>query len=466
MITSAREEEPKLTYLNGTFEWLTNFNSVFHLLDPKFLFPDYYGSSTSRSVLHIGCGSSTMGEQLLGAFPNDYTHCLNVDRDRDIIDFMKDRSQKQRKQRETRISMAAKTTTKPTTCPNCDCEHVENATNHLRSTSDVQDNNNNMNNKWLVLDFCNEEQSKQCLPSDSFDVILDKSTLDCALCSQDAVSSLLAESYRALRPNSGVLFLISFHSHRLIIPLLKHLFYEGNIEHYVVDRMVDDYFHEGSVKREQEETFPNTTDLAQEITCIPQQRRMKFCSSLCIENYREYGQQRCHSKVDQHNIDNASNSSPWATGRFHPTKKYCKTINVFVCRKSEHKSPINRDSIQNHVIQVCNDWYIVNNPLLTQLREDDLRRSFEEKLGVRGSSSLDGLYLPLKECYDILFSNAEKSVLPYEYFLEDWNAFLADKSFGDSREDGNALPCGKRQAIPITDGMTITVALQFLKAMQ
>ena len=111
------------------------------------------------------------------------------------------------------------------------------------------------------------------------------------------------------------------------------------------------------------------------------------------------------------------------------------------------------------MIRVCDEWFVLSNPLVTQMREEVLRRSFGLKLGLSSQEvggDFGGRFLSLNGCYDILFTDDERSDLPFEYFLEDWSAFI----------DSYNSQSGERDALKRTDAMTLNVALQFLKAMQ
>ena len=75
--------------------------------------------------------------------------------------------------------------------------------------------------EFLTLDF-----TKESLPehyNNSFDLVLDKSTLDCTLCSDIATASLLLEVYRTLKEDGGVYIVVSFHELDLLLPLLRDL---------------------------------------------------------------------------------------------------------------------------------------------------------------------------------------------------------------------------------------------------
>lgn len=461
------------TFLTGTFEWLTNFDSIAHLLDPEYLFPNTEGEHNDPAhpdscctnirdlrLLNIGCGSSNVGEKLLLTYSKAYTQVTNVDRDVEIIDFMRQRTVQQQ------VYSSMKPSSYLTQCPSCNCKHHTIACSEKDELLDHESESESSNkiNKWIELDFSNSDRCKQYIAEKSFDVVLDKSTLDCALCSQDTTSSLLAESYRALRPNGGIFFLITFHSPQLIVPLLKYLYHD--IEYCVVDRMVDDYYCHtrstlrGSRMKTNEESNEENHSI-----------QMRFCSSSCREIHREKGRQRSSNFfiLEKSRTATKGTKCDTTTKAANPSIQSAKTVNVFVCRKNvNYCNSIGLDLLQEHIIRVCNDWYMVENPLVTHVREDALRSSFREKLSaLQDDGSLDGRYLPLEDCYDILFTNNEKSNLPYEYFLEDWNAFVADSSnlVEQQQEDGPCINKDIRLAVK-SDAMTLQVALQFLKAMQ
>ena len=72
--------------------------------------------------------------------------------------------------------------------------------------------------------------------------------------------------------------------------------------------------------------------------------------------------------------------------------------------------------------------------------------------GTASTASIATGCLPLRRCYEILFTDAEKEHLTYDFFMEDWNAFCVGR---EERGD----PVGK-------DGMTLDIAVEFLEVMQ
>ncbi|KAL3927536.1 MAG: hypothetical protein SGARI_005292, partial [Bacillariaceae sp.] len=167
-------------------------------------------STQQLHALHVGCGSSTVGEFLVQDL--GFAKVVNVDRDENIM------TQMQRRWQETVI------------------EH------------NGKDDNVASSMEFLTLDF-----TKQRLPeqyNDSFHLVLDKSTLDCTLCSDIATASLLLEVYRTLKQDGGVYLVISFHDLELLLPLLQDLpGAEWDVEHTTMARQVEQLHVNGGTNK-------------------------------------------------------------------------------------------------------------------------------------------------------------------------------------------------------------------------
>ena len=90
----------------------------------------------------------------------------------------------------------------------------------------------------------------------------------------------------------------------------------------------------------------------------------------------------------------------------------------------------------------------VHNPMVTHRREDDLKKCFVEQLEQESCQNIHEM-LPLDICYKILFTDAEREQLTYNFFLEDWRAYVSEQE--------NDFPGGE---------MTCSTAVKFLAAMQ
>jgi len=86
--------------------------------------------------------------------------------------------------------------------------------------------------------------------------------------------------------------------------------------------------------------------------------------------------------------------------------------------------------------------------MVTEERETKLRFDFESAAASPVKGAPAPVSLDLKTCYEVMFTAAEKQVLPYDYFIEDWEAYCKNVN----REDRHR--------------MTIDTALDFLKEMQ
>jgi spermidine synthase len=170
------------------FEWLTNASSLKPLLVD--ILP--FSHSSKRRALHVGCGSSTLGEYLVQEL--DYDQVVNIDKDGTTLRQMEHRWRQQQHDDE-------------------------------RST-------------FFEVDLVNQQIP---YPSGYFDVAIDKSTLDCTLCSDEATAALLCQVYRCLNAERGVYVVISFHHIDLLLPLLRDCpGTDWNVEHRVIRREVED----------------------------------------------------------------------------------------------------------------------------------------------------------------------------------------------------------------------------------
>ena len=444
-------------HLNSTdapFEWLTNFRSIRHLLLPSRIVGECLSSSLTNSedvldpnnghvhtsssspeettlqlnALHVGCGTSTVGESLMCLRERTQNHLLhygyvvNVDNDRNALASMERRYESRKANLDEKM---------------CTME-------------------------WKYIDFKSDESCRRAMdnvycklmsrstplnPGGCFDLVLDKSTLDCLLCAETSVvAQFLREVYRSLRvPSSrrshenaskkiqsaattqaswgGVYVLITFHPAEFIEKLLTQLpGADWQIEHEVVQREMEDVFNKHD--------------------------------DLYVDEVK-------HDK-DNWNIgtkEQNESSSAWSSGTFNPDENYRKTVNVFTCRRcsksdessSGSKCILDPIEVLRHIERTCDEWYKATNPMVTHEREEQIRMAFLE--ATEGKSSLHNMEgsLGLKQSYDILFTNTEKEILTFDLFLDDWHAYCegADKILNTKQ-----------------DGMTVEVALDFLREMQ
>jgi SAM-dependent methyltransferase len=312
-MASGEEENGKLR----PFEWLTSAESLAAKVG------EALQGKTEARVLHVGCGSSILGEVLLERLP-EIAQIVNVDIDKSLLKAMKER-------------WASK------------CS---------------QDQQDKMT--FLPVDICREP-----IPCDdgSFDLVLDKSTLDCLLCSERGASALVSEVHRLLNRQSGVYFLISFHHPDFLLHLLQDApGSDWNISHSIMYRQVEDLSGSGKGVNLEEVDMP---------------------------------------------AEGKAESVAWASGAFEPNEVYHRTVSVLVCRKCGNlsNSKLDGEAVFDHVNQCCDRWYQKTNSMLTTERKEQIRQAFEGKL------------LGLQECHRAIFTDDERENLPFEAFLEDWKDF-------------------------------------------
>jgi hypothetical protein len=247
------------------------------------------------------------------------------------------------------------------------------------------------------LQFCNVDLASERIPYPHgyFDVVLDKSTLDCTLCSDEATAGLLCEVYTSLRPDHGVYVVISFHHVDMLLPLLRDC--PGTdwiVTHHII-------------RREVEDTIGKNAEKKRLIHSEPEPRLDK------------------------------NEGTAWSTGSFQPTEEYRRTVNVMICQRQAHgEVELDREKVRLHIHETNDEWFRQTNPMLTRTRHDELQRMFQDRsLGIR-------------MCYSVLFTAAEREHLTYDYFLEDWSAFMENR------------PNLTRET------MSFETAVEFLKEMQ
>ena len=356
------------------FEWLTNFSSLSHLLSPTYLFPKDRKIESIGRALHVGCGTSTLGECLVEEL--GYTEVVNADVDEEALSAMEKRWSDRCSRRE-------------------ELEVLETM-------------------KWQKFDFGKviETSSDLTFERGYFDAVVDKSTLDCALCSGDGAAGLMVESYNALRPDGGVYVCISFNHVDFIGPLVRDCpGTDWDVEHVVVKRKVD----------------------------VPEHLAGRIKTNSGPDS---------DAHIEQ---PGDTQSSAWTDGSFNPDDEYRRQCNVFICRRNGDEDLIHFDVVRDHLHRVNDAWFKTSNPMVTHTREADLRAAFESRLGAvhANDDHRDGT-LPLRDCFDVLFTEAEREHLTFEFFLEDWEAFCANHD--NASKDSTS--------------MTVDTALLFLKEMQ
>ena len=381
LATSSKESERKDDSLLTPFEWVTNFSSLSKILDPSNLFNhDHDGK-----VLHVGCGSSTLGELILKTW-KEYRHIVNIDIDIAVLEGMK--------KRYSNRCLESKA---------CDWFYLD------FSAREDHDSDQRLQEDMEAKGLSDSIQAfdPSCGP---FDLVVDKSTLDCALCSDDATSGLICLAHDSLTWQ-GVYICVTFHHKDFIMPLLR-----------------------------------DCPGVDWSVECIPIKREVDDLKAL--NDGTSWGVNQEKEDMEHEML---RDQSAWIDGIFSPDSKYGRSCNVMVCRRvnTNNDGVLDRDAVRRHVHDTNDMWFQNENPMVTHMRKDDLKILFDEQIKILlPQADSTATVLPLKECYDIMFTEAEKEHYSYDYFLEDWKVF-----------------CKENSSICV-DGMGFFTAVDFLAAMQ
>jgi hypothetical protein len=290
--------------------------------------------SFRRRAIHIGSGSSTVGEFLVNELGYDLV--LDVDKDEEALIRMRKRWMD---------SCSAPTRSR---------------TSSIHSHMAGQDPTRLQH---VLVDFTREKIPQA--PDASFGLIVDKGTLDCTLCSDNGTAYLLAEMYRCLSVG-GRYVVISLHEQDLLYPLLSDLpGAQWDVSCHTMARQVERL--DGS-------DLPTTpTDEADDRSVGPVSQH----PPLSVLIARKRADNSRNGAIDHH--------------------QYHHYLNV--------------EEIGDHVRRINDVWFQQSRPLLNAQRTEELRTTFVQPL-------------PPHEAYRYLFTDAEREDLSYEYFLEDWHAFV------------------------------------------
>jgi hypothetical protein len=427
------------------FEWLTSPESIGGFVRDHVLESSSSSSSEPPRAMHIGCGSSTVGEYLVREL--GFAKVVNVDRDHETMERMAERWSEMT----NNGNDCPNTTTTTATIGKTEGEKTEEPMILFPTTMPLPNEESpssllsrNYQHQQNPMEFWCLDYTSETLPenyADSFDLVVDKSTLDCTLCSDcSATASFLMEIYRTLKVNGGVYLVISFHELDLILPLLEDLpGAQWTVSHTTMERQVECLVANASGR--------STT------TAGPKK-----------------------------NNNSTSEQKKQATGN----ESSRKPLNVLIARRrwpvcetdggstagGESLPPpaLVFEKIVEHVQTVNDRWFQDEQPLLTETRIEDLRKAFfspeepnnnnnnneQEKEG--GKSNFNSKRLSLEEAYEIVFTDAEREHLTYEHFLEDWEAFCKE---GEKLEEPDTVRETNGKAI-----MTYDLALNFLRANQ
>lgn len=357
------------------------------------------GTIVPRKALHVGSGSSTVSEFLI----EDLNFGLVVDVDKDEETMERMRSRWHQRCQQTGVDPAR-------------------------------------------LEFCIKDFTEGPLPYESnyFDLVLDKSTLDCTLCSDFATASLLVQVHRCLAVG-GVYLVISFHEFDLLLPLLANL--PGAAWEVTCT----------TLQRQAEKLVPDTRS-AQPATPAASVTEPPPFSPLPPGNVPVAAKKPPPAAPASATIPPrpASSKQDPATTPTKPTgtanKK--KQLSVLIARKRQVTPDLDFDAVCRHVHDVNDNWFQRSQPLLTRQRKQALQAAFAASP------------LPLPDAYLVMFTNAEREHLTYDNFLDDWRAYVqidAARGEGKPVAEQNEPTLAEELAKHV---VTFDKALDFLKEMQ
>jgi hypothetical protein len=381
------------------FEWLTSPVSLAMLIKEHVLLDvnenngNQIGSGSSPTclrALHVGCGSSTVGEFLVQRM--GFFNVVNVDRDKETMKRMQERW----------LDIATEK----------DCAVT--SSQSLVSKMDFR-----------IMDF-----TKESLPGEytnSFDLVLDKSTLDCTLCSDTSTAALLVQVYQTLKVTGGVYMVISFHEVGLLLPLLRDLpGAQWTVEHTTMDRQIE------PISVSQDRAW--TQQHRQDVSCMFEPT---LSSSSVRHNSKPLNVMIARRTVPQHITND----------------------DVVHCDDLIANSRLDFEAVYEHVHRVNDQWFRVQQPLLTGKRKLELKEVF---LGVAVNDGyarnvdlnpLKSKHISLENAFYLLFTDAEREHLTFDHFLEDWEAFVEKKGNANANDY-------------VARTMTYEMAMDFLTEMQ
>jgi hypothetical protein len=419
--TSDDEEE-------APFEWLTSPAS----LDPSFqrIFADHDDDDHHRrtegmmKVLHVGCGTSRLGEHLVDRW--QVASVVNVDVDRDVLRRMRARWEKrQRTSRTTSSSPPPSQKNEPSPPPRMIFAEVD-YSHEVIMDGAIADTKNDAD--------CEELSA---ILGGPFDLIVDKSTMDCLLCTENSAAHLLQHIYNSLSSHGGTYLLVSFQHIALLRPLLEGL---GTIstDHDNAGKAATGWEVQSIVMKRQVEDLGRKRETRNNDGTMDQQ---------VDDDDAELSLDGTISPPEP-SSSHTSTLPPWSSGSFHPDPKYHQFVNVFICRKHRDVGMLSRQNVIEHVTNVCNTYWTERNPILSPERIAHLQAAF----GTTHDDNMTAV-LSLPEAYEVLFTDAEREHLEYDHFLQDWHGFLSSSTTTTSTSLDRTT-------------MTLDTALAFLKEVQ
>jgi hypothetical protein len=108
---------------------------------------------------------------------------------------------------------------------------------------------------------------------------------------------------------------------------------------------------------------------------------------------------------------------------------------------STEQQQLDWGAVYQHIHDANNQWYAQQNPMLSEQRTLQIRAAFDD-------NGNEPVMMKLRDCYQVLFSDAEREHLEYKGFLGDWEAF-----------------CRQNPNLPVNQ-MSYAMAISFLEYAQ
>ena len=358
------------------FEWLTDAPSVIPVVQP-FLSSLPEEDANAARILHVGSGSSVLGEYMVESLGDSIELVVNVDLNSDMLQRMEAQWKRKHKDNERVARKLQFTAT----------DFAENVTDRVNTS----------------------------FPNGYFHLAVDKGTLDCTLCSDTATAGLLSEVYRVLHPQGGTYVVVSFHHFDLLRPLLENLpGAEWDVSCQKMNRQMDDL---AGTNNGRERNSVQTTDCVSATTSAEEKNGKKtgvawasgkfepdeqYIKTLSIVICRRRG----------HADDLASNS-------VLDLDALMEHVNKTNDKWFKEESPMLTENRKKEIRQLFQE---------RNQHSQELQKIPE-----------DALVCDVKVAYEMIFTDAERVHFTYDLFLEDWDAWLEKKCDPSLSRDSMSL---------------------------
>lgn len=178
----------------GEFDWIVDYNYLKEFFHSKEIEINNY---KVIDVLVIGCGTSTLSYSILESL--EVNSIVSLDNDKNCINYMKEKYKNYNNMLWIVYDLV---------------ENYQIKENNQEEEKKLEEDNIQNNND-------NDNYEENMMKTASYDLIVDKGTLDAVLV-EGSIAIMLHNIYRVLK-NGGIYFLCSLHSPTLLEPLLSSI---------------------------------------------------------------------------------------------------------------------------------------------------------------------------------------------------------------------------------------------------